>query len=462
MGFYQNHKPAFYVLLSGLALTGILTLFSITRASEHLNQFGLKFTNATIIKSYFSNTENSAKVVRRIPQVVVPANIDSHSRKIVDTLKAKLQYLENYGDNEKSNLDPFFNALLSTRDKTVHIWYYGDSQIEGDRITGELRQLLQNKFGGSGTGYLPFSDLANYRYFELLPGKSLVKYNCFINKSPKGYSFAGKVFQFAKNDSSFSAITSVKVAPNLRYKKLYLLCGEHPGGEVILRYRDSFKIKKNIEPSETGSKLLLSENPLYGELRFQLPSEGKYGGLIFEGDNGIQIDNCGIRGHSGDGLRFITPAVIQSQAEFLNTRLVVFQFGNNMIPVIKGDEASMKYYTRYFEGIFGKYKKLLPNCSFLVISAGDMGTVIEGEEKAYPNVSRFVEAMRTAAFNSGCAFFDAHSMIAKDGGILGWVKKGYAGLDGHLTGAGQLKFATTLYAEMMREFEIYKVINQKL
>jgi hypothetical protein len=37
----------------------------------------------------------------------------------------------------------------------VHIAHYGDSQIEGDRITSSLRYGLQDKFGGEGLGIIP-------------------------------------------------------------------------------------------------------------------------------------------------------------------------------------------------------------------------------------------------------------------------------------------------------------------
>ena len=52
-------------------------------------------------------------------------------------------------------LDPFFDALEAARKHPMRILHYGDSQLEGDRITSVLREAFQGKFGGSGVGMIP-------------------------------------------------------------------------------------------------------------------------------------------------------------------------------------------------------------------------------------------------------------------------------------------------------------------
>ena len=48
----------------------------------------------------------------------------------------------------------FVNALKKAKTQKVHIAHYGDSQIEGDLVTGDLRENLRKDFGGGGAGYL--------------------------------------------------------------------------------------------------------------------------------------------------------------------------------------------------------------------------------------------------------------------------------------------------------------------
>ena len=53
--------------------------------------------------------------------------------------------------------DPVFRAFERARKegKTLRVAHYGDSQIELDRISSNLREALQTRFGGRGTGMFP-------------------------------------------------------------------------------------------------------------------------------------------------------------------------------------------------------------------------------------------------------------------------------------------------------------------
>jgi len=46
----------------------------------------------------------------------------------------------------------FARALRSADQQVVRVLHYGDSQIEGDRISADLRDVLQRRFGGMGPG----------------------------------------------------------------------------------------------------------------------------------------------------------------------------------------------------------------------------------------------------------------------------------------------------------------------
>jgi len=68
----------------------------------------------------------------------------------VDTLKTKIQKIE-FAENNKKLLHKFFRKILNPKD-VVRVLHYGDSQIEGDRISSFLRNRFQKKFGGYGVG----------------------------------------------------------------------------------------------------------------------------------------------------------------------------------------------------------------------------------------------------------------------------------------------------------------------
>ena len=57
--------------------------------------------------------------------------------------------------NFYSSLD----ALKNKKKKKIRIAYFGDSMIEGDLITQDLRKMLQDYFGGSGVGFVPVTSI---------------------------------------------------------------------------------------------------------------------------------------------------------------------------------------------------------------------------------------------------------------------------------------------------------------
>ena len=54
----------------------------------------------------------------------------------------------------------FFEALKNIKTKKkVRIAWFGDSMVEGDLITCDLRYMLQKRFGGSGVGIVPITSI---------------------------------------------------------------------------------------------------------------------------------------------------------------------------------------------------------------------------------------------------------------------------------------------------------------
>ena len=57
---------------------------------------------------------------------------------------------------------PFFDALASMKSnetENVRVLHFGDSQLEGDRITMQLRDAYQREYGGTGFGYTALKPL---------------------------------------------------------------------------------------------------------------------------------------------------------------------------------------------------------------------------------------------------------------------------------------------------------------
>ena len=67
--------------------------------------------------------------------------------------------ISDFSEGKAGGMDFFYAQLarLKQLDRPVRIAYFGDSFIEGDILTGDLRALFQDRFGGSGVGWVDCS-----------------------------------------------------------------------------------------------------------------------------------------------------------------------------------------------------------------------------------------------------------------------------------------------------------------
>ena len=131
---------------------------------ESVNDLTLQFVSA----SDLFTAKN--KVVVDLDSVLGDMAMDTvvEDTVVVDTsfnepeLDCKIQYVK----VERSVLHGFFEALYEVEngsEQLIRILHYGDSQLEGDRISDYLRNKMQNRFGGFGPGIVLPIDISHAR-----------------------------------------------------------------------------------------------------------------------------------------------------------------------------------------------------------------------------------------------------------------------------------------------------------
>ena len=155
---YGMHKP-WHSLIFGVFLFLALSLLSFTFPKEGLDigaSVQLNFPDMNDLFGHKQAKKDITKILDAISAVdttfsISDATSDSAFESPVDSmpkLNTEIQYRNN------SALEKFFSALRSLNDNpaSIRVLHYGDSQIEGDRITDYLRLKLQGQFGGHGPG----------------------------------------------------------------------------------------------------------------------------------------------------------------------------------------------------------------------------------------------------------------------------------------------------------------------
>lgn len=411
-------------------------------------------------------------------------------------------------------LDGFFEALVQEKDNALlRVAHYGDSQLEGDRVTVHIRENLQAKFGGNGLGYVPLDDVASCASYTRSNTGTWTRYNVFNKPTNNGfYGLSGCVYRFAKgenlpanlpstdgkestkkNDSntqnkatdSFepkmenpelalpkkkvnytrNAAVSYKFWKGVSYSKVSLMYGRTTEGFAVRGYTlgNQLLFADSIKPQlGFAAKKLKIPAGLSG---FKLEFLGNYSpdiyGLQIDDSVGITVDNYAIRGHSGDKLMRINTDFLAAQLVNTNTRLILFQYGANMIPYLDS-EKECQYYEDEFYKLFMKFKKAAPNASILVIGNGDMGYKKGDDAQSYPFVRSLSEVQKKAALRAGCSFWSLLDAMGGDYSILAWNRKGLCALDGHLSPKGQKIIANLIFTAIMREYNNYIIKQQTM
>jgi hypothetical protein len=124
-------------------------------------------------KEFNGRHENNYSYLKR---TMLPANVDNSSLTASVSYNLISQIFNNNNSSESNieftpqpqgnpnpniqisgNVDQmkyFYDALKNSRNSRIRIAHYGDSGVEGDAITADIRKPLQRQFGGAGVGYL--------------------------------------------------------------------------------------------------------------------------------------------------------------------------------------------------------------------------------------------------------------------------------------------------------------------
>lgn len=352
-------------------------------------------------------------------------------------------------DVGKENLYRLFEKLqnVANEKRKIHILHYGDSQIEGDRMTAYIRQRLQNQFGGNGPGLIPAMNVYNTNTFKQTFSENFVRYTCFGGNKLKNrrYGAMGSAARFTNelDSTSLSRESTLKEAwieiePNKsaysrakeynNVRMFYNSCVKPCGIKV---YKNGALIHEDSLINDGKSHSLdLSFDATPGKLKyvFSAAVSPTISGFTLEGDYGVQVSNIGMRGSSGTIFGSMDQALLGKMYSELNTELVIMQFGGNSVPFFK-DSSSVRNYASYFKGQLNTIKKLRPNVAIIVIGPSDMSKLENGVFVSYPLLPYCVAQMKKATLEVGGGYWDLFNAMGGFNSMPSWVEQGLAGKD---------------------------------
>jgi lysophospholipase L1-like esterase len=374
------------------------------------------------------------------------------------------------------NNEKFFDSLFAALDNshkdstTIHILHYGDSQIEEDRITGVFRENMQAKFGGAGAGLLPVvqpipsaaigqSTTENIERF-IIAGMHKNRAEHFrygVLGQMATVNGSGTVSFMARNYSRTFAHTK-------RWSSVRLFIGRNSKNFSATLSSKFLNKKKNIEAAtNSATTLVWRSDSIMSKCSITFSGNAELLGVSLDGKSGVAVDNIPLRGSSGTFFAQIDTATSIPMLKELNVKMIMLEFGGNMMPSI-GSQKNIDSYMEVLAKQIEHFKNIFPQAKIVLIGPADMSKKVGGKLQTCPLLAELVEAMKQTALEKGAAFWNMFEVMGGENSMLDWVKEKppLAAPDYiHFTPKGADKIGEILYESLLNYYNYYKLNNKK-
>jgi len=336
------------------------------------------------------------------------------------------------------NLDSLMRGSDTTQ---IRVVYYGDSQIEGDRMTMIIRRHLQERYGGGGVGLIPLHQTIGmrtlYQYLEMSGTKQSA------DGGPKRYLVYGpKAMRRANN--LYGVMGQVAIMDDS------LVCGSEEAEVHVMPQGNRTDVESyfnQIRVWGTHPQIISLKD---STTRYTLHLSGKQEvyGISLETKTGVIVDNIPMRGCAGTIFTGINAQQLTDYYRQTNTRLIILQYGGNVMPYTRTQAdvdrfvESMRYQIRYLH-------RCAPNVAILMVGPSDMMTKINGRRQSYPMLRPMDETLDKMCNEEGVYYWSIYRGMGGNGTMVQWMDRGLAGSDGvHFTKKGADKAGELLWEYM--------------
>ena len=370
--------------------------------------------------------------------LILAGKVYAHSG---DSTKAQYYWLNqdiNYIQfHQRSAFEPFYNKWM--KGEPITIVHFGDSHVQPDIYTGELRKILQEERGQGGKGMIfPYSiaqtystlDYSSYHTGNWRASKSIE----YIPKLPLGIS--GVTAKTADPAASFT-IRFHNAMP-AHYKKLKLFCTRQKTSFDLLITSGGQSVLAAVDESETDASPFVEVIlPALGNtITVQVQKKNDYEndfefhGMSLESDtqDGLILHCLGIGGSQFRSI--LAEKLFDVQMANLKPDLAILDFGTN-------DHIYTNTLPSDMESVIVKsinrVRAAAPNCAVLLTSTQDMNmkgrNVTSGRD--------YSALIRKVAKDQNVAFYDWYWVSGGPTRMAIWENYGLAQADNiHLTVKG--------------------------
>ncbi len=384
-----------------------------------------------------------------IPRVIHP-----------QTTPEGVMIIADYGQGQTGGMHHFYQQLARVKDlnRPVRIAYFGDSFVEGDILSCDLREQLQTQFGGNGVGWVDCaSQVYGFRQTVRHSFEGLREYE--VVKRPfntQVQSIAQRYFTVDGNRATFVYQGSKSRKHLSDWQKATFFFRSDDSITVATKMNSDslvYDVMGGTGQLQTFTKHHPSMHKIIYSVSDASPKTFLYG-VALESNQGIIVDNFSMRGSSGVTLGSIPSAVLREFAAQRPYDLIIFHFGLN---VANENVRNYSSYIHQMGSVIRHFKAAYPQTSILVVSMTDRDQRSTEGIHTMAGVESLVGYQQIMAANEKVAFFNLFQAMGGRESMKTLVDKGYANKDyTHISHAGGRRLATHLVKSLLAGFDIYK------
>lgn len=359
-----------------------------------------------------------------------------------------------------NSLKNFFDALKNSKNNQIRIAYYGDSAIEGDLISGDIRERLQKEFGGMGVGFLSITSQditfrATTKHSFSNDWKTVSILTSNTDKLPIGISGFTAV---PKNGSWVKYEATNKFNHTKGFTTVKVFYTDAKASSIKYSFNNGADQTANLETG-SGLKVLTLTSPTEAKsikITATQDNQASFFGVSLEKGNGVYVDNFPLRGNSGVSLRSITDNIFKDFAKLMKHDLIILQFGLNMVST---GESNMSWYENQMKRVIEYLNEVNPNVSIILIGVGDKSIKRGSNFITDPLVISISDSQKKIARDSKVAFWDLLEAMGGKNSMDKWVNANppLASRDYvHLTHEGSTKVAGLLTDAILDAYKTVK------
>lgn len=355
--------------------------------------------------------------------------------------------------------DDLFEAMENASAEPMRVLHYGDSQLEEDRISSELRERLQTAFGGTGVGMVPAIQAVGAMTVAQSASRKLPTYFSY----PMGpqlrngrYGIMSQVAHLKGSVQLTYRATSFEGAPHSKtYSKVTMVCSGN--GKATLSANGTTVPMTDPAGTTTGVKFLSATlSTPARKVSISASGDMEIFAVMLDGNNGISVDNVPMRGSSGTVFAHVTDRkTLEPFFKRNKVGLIILQYGGNSVPYLK-TEKRMREYKESLIAQIKLFKAISPETKILFIGPADMSTNVKGKKETYPQLEPTIHMIQEVCNETGIAFWNLYEAMGGHNSMIEWVKAGLAGKDYvHFSRDGASKVADMLFNTCLMYYRFY-------